>query len=83
MKQEHRCMYSQKILEMLTPELAYPKWEKWKIKRKYGKHFAVEIDVWIPYMPTIFSLLPKYRWRNKNKPNNYAVYFTKHDETTK
>ncbi len=49
-----------KIIRAIQPELEYPRWEKLVIKRKYGSHLAICIDVWKPKPPTLFSLLPRF-----------------------
>jgi len=56
-------IFSDEIINAIHPERLYPKWEKWEIKRKYGKHPAIHIDVWQPYLKSIFELMPKRNWR--------------------
>ena len=48
-----------KIVEAIHPELTYPKWIKRCIKRRYGKHPAIYLDIWKPYPPSLFELLPR------------------------
>ena len=55
-------VFSEEILNYICPERLYPKWEKWEIKRKYGKYSAIHIDVWKPYPISMFGLLPKIPW---------------------
>ena len=58
-------IFDRKIVETLDPSLQYPKWVKQEIKRKYKDYPALFLDVWIPYEPTLFSLLPKKSWKRE------------------
>ena len=58
------CVLSKEIVEIMNPELTYPKWIKEEIKRKYGKSHAIYLDVWMPYQPSLWELMPKRKWRN-------------------
>ncbi len=59
---EFDAIFSKEIIEAINPERTYPKWIKREIKRKYGKHPTIYIDVWVPYLPSLYSLLPKISW---------------------
>lgn len=56
------------FMEYLFPK--YPRWEKRCIKRKYGKHPAIYLDVWVPFEQRMYDLIPRVsnlgltaRWR--------------------
>ncbi len=55
-------IYSDLVLNVMYPERTYPKWEKMEIKRKYGKYPTVYLDVYQPYLKSMFELLPKGEW---------------------
>lgn len=40
-----------------------PYWKIVCIKRKYGKHPAVYLDVWMPRRPRLYELLPKTKFK--------------------
>ena len=59
-------IFSEKTLNVMYPERSYPKWEKMEIKRKYGKHPAIYLDIWQPYLKSIFELMPRIRWTRED-----------------
>ncbi len=58
----YKGIYSNEIIRAMYPERLYPKWEKLEIKRKYGKYPAIYLDVYQPYLKSIFELMPKTKW---------------------
>ena len=65
-------IFAPEMIEAVSP--TYPRWIKRQIKRKYGKHPAIYMEIWIPFEPKLYDLIPKRPWKdykfntiNKNK----------------
>jgi len=66
------------VLGQIYSTKVKPYWMKWIIKRKYGKHPEISIDIWkIPKSiyetlneeTSTYNLIPKKRWPTQLKAN--------------